>query len=92
MTDIYKPPEADLAHDAPDREVAYAGFWIRVVASILDSIWLILLTLALGWMVYGAYYFESAERALGWSDFFISYVLPVILTVMPPLFAISVTD
>lgn len=82
MSDIYKPPKADLAQDSPDRDVAYAGFWIRVVASILDSIWLILLTLALGRMIYGAYYFETAELILGWGDFFISYVLPFILTLL----------
>lgn len=80
MNDIYTPPKSDLIRDST--EVHYAGFWIRAVASFLDLIWLIPLTLALGWMVYGSYYFDSTEFILGYADFIISYVLPFILTLL----------
>ena len=78
--DIYTPPEADLHTDsgAP----VYAGFWIRVLAALIDSIWLLLLTFSLGWMIYGAYYIESEALLLGWADFLISYVLPFALTML----------
>ncbi len=80
MNDIYSPPESDVSR--AETEASYAGFWIRVAASILDSIWLIVLTLALGWMIYGSYYLESTELILGSADFFISYVLPFIITLL----------
>ena len=77
---IYATPRADLDRD--DRSPAYAGFWIRVAAAIIDSIWVIALTLALGWMIYGAIYIQSTQFVLGTADFFISYVLPFILTML----------
>lgn len=80
MSDIYKPPEADLARQSTD--VAYAGFWLRFAATIIDTIWLVALTLALGWLIYGTYYFTSTELMLGWADFLISYVLPFVLTLL----------
>jgi uncharacterized RDD family membrane protein YckC len=80
MSDIYKPPEAELEGAHTNQGFAYAGFWIRVVAALLDTLWLMPLTLALGWMIYGATYFQTASLMMGWADFFISYVLPFLLT------------
>ena len=77
---IYSTPKADL--DRGDREPAYGGFWIRVAAAIIDSIWIVALTLALGWMIYGAIYLQSTEIVMGYADFFISYVLPFLLTML----------
>lgn len=80
MDDIYKTPEAELEGDHTNLGVTYGGFWIRVVASLLDTAWLVPLTLALGWMIYGATYFQTTSMMMGWADFFISYVLPFLLT------------
>jgi uncharacterized RDD family membrane protein YckC len=80
MGDIYSPPESDLS--AGMGNPVYAGFWIRTAASIIDSIWLVLLTLGLGWMIYGALYFNSEKLILGYGDFIISYVLPFIITIV----------
>lgn len=77
---IYATPKADLDRD--DRAPVYGGFWIRVGAALLDSIWLIALTLALGWMIYGAIYLQSTAFVMGYADFFISYVLPFVLTML----------
>ena len=80
MTDIYSPPEADLSADMTSP--VYAGFWLRAVASLLDTIWLLLLTLSLGWMVYGASYFTSEQIIQGYGDFIISYILPFVITII----------
>ena len=80
MSNIYATPNSDVSTDT--EEVRYMGFWIRFLASIIDSIWLLLLTLALGFMIYGAIYFESSKLYQGWADIFISYVLPFILTIL----------
>lgn len=80
MSDIYKPPEADLAKQSA--EVSYAGFWLRFAASMIDTVWLIALTFTLGWVAYGTYYFTNAQLLMGWADFLISYVLPFIVTLL----------
>lgn len=80
MDDVYATPNSDVSSGEGD--VIYSGFWIRVLAALLDSIWLILLTFTLGWMVYGAIYFESTEFSQGYADIIISYVLPFLLTIL----------
>ncbi len=80
MGDIYQAPEAELIDDSVEREPVYGGFWLRFIASFIDSIWVMALTFTLGWMVYGAIYFESTDIIQGGADFFISYVLPFVLT------------
>ncbi len=59
-----------------------AGFWIRVVASIIDTIVVVILTLPLLFAIYGGEYFTSAELIKGPADFLISYVLPAILIIL----------
>ena len=80
MDNIYATPNSDLSQHEGD--VEYSGFWIRVLAALIDSIWLLALTFTLGWMIYGAIYFESTKFSEGYADIFISYVLPFILTIL----------
>jgi uncharacterized RDD family membrane protein YckC len=80
MDDIYSAPKASL--ELPNREVTYAGFWIRTAASLIDTIWLLAITFMLAWFTYGASYFDSTEFIQGYGDFLISYILPFILTIL----------
>lgn len=80
MDNIYATPSSDVSSE--EGEIHYSGFWIRVLASLIDTIWLVVLTLTLVWIVYGAVYFESTSFSQGPADIFISYVLPFILTIM----------
>lgn len=80
MDNIYATPNSDVS--PAEADVQYSGFWIRVLASLIDTIWLMALTFALGWMIYGAIYFQSAEFSQGYADIFISYILPFILTLV----------
>ncbi len=58
-----------------------AGFWIRLLATIIDSILLVLLTLPILLAIYGREYFSSTELIKGPGDFLVSYVLPAILVI-----------
>lgn len=80
MSDIYSTPESDLSSET--NIVNYAGFWIRVVAGLIDTVLILLLVFALGWAVYGASYFESTDLIMGYVDGFISYILPFIITML----------
>ncbi len=56
----------------------YAGFWIRVWATIIDSILLAIIIGPLLITVYGREYFVSEKFMAGPMDFLISWVLPVV--------------
>ena len=59
----------------------YAGFWIRVWASIIDSILMLVITLPILLSIYGTQYFESEAFIQGPMDFLLSYVLPAIAVI-----------
>lgn len=77
--EIYTPPSADLG--APEPTVRYAGFWVRVGATILDSIWEIIVILALGVLIYGRDYLNQSAGIRGPIDYFLQLFLPFILVV-----------
>lgn len=79
MSDVYHAPESDLsgAHATQRR---YAGFWIRTLAAVIDTLWVLPLTAVLGFLFYGAQYFESQKIIQGAADVVIQYVMPVVVT------------
>ncbi len=80
MNDPYKTPKSDLYVEQSDLE--YAGFWIRVGASIIDTILILLITSPLLYMLYGAAAFTSTELIKGTGDLLLSYVFPILATVL----------
>jgi uncharacterized RDD family membrane protein YckC len=65
-------------------EPKYAGFWIRVVAALIDSILFLIITFPLLILIYGMGYFSEvqASRVPGFWDFIISYVLPAVAIIV----------
>lgn len=62
---------------------AYAGFWIRLVATIVDSVLIMLITVPLLVAVYGWEYFGASDRLIaGPADFLISFVLPAVAVIL----------
>ena len=78
---VYQTPKSELK-DANNSTYQYAGFWIRVGASIIDSILIILITLPLLMAIYGAEYWSSTDFSKGIWDILISYVLPAVAVIM----------
>ncbi len=62
-------------------ELEYAGFWIRVWASIIDIVLLLLITMPILLSIYGAEYLESEDFIHGPMDFLVSWVLPAIAVI-----------
>ena len=56
------------------QEFEYAGFWIRVYASIIDATILLFITLPLLYSIYGHEYFDTESLLCGPMDFLISYL------------------
>lgn len=76
----YAPPESQV--EAPDLPLQYVGFWLRTLATLIDTVLIMLLTFPLLLMVYGAAYLDSTDLIEGPLDLLISYVLPAIVVVL----------
>lgn len=80
MESIYKTPESDLLEQT--EELKFAGFWIRVAASIVDSLLIMLLTLPLLSAIYGVDYWTTSAMSSGIWDTLISYILPAVVVIL----------
>jgi uncharacterized RDD family membrane protein YckC len=86
MNNPYAPPAAkvgDLEDQKPE-DFDYAGFWWRVLASIIDSILIGIITVPLIIAVSGLDSYTDPNRGLFGSpaEIFISYVLPIVAIVL----------
>jgi len=63
-------------------QLQYAGFWIRLGASLIDIILMMLIIIPLLVSIYGWGYFDSTELIAGPMDFLLNYILPGIATVL----------
>jgi len=59
----------------------YAGFWIRVAATLIDTVILLLVLAVPLTLIYGSAYWSSAEPVKGIWDILLQYVLPIVLVV-----------
>jgi uncharacterized RDD family membrane protein YckC len=62
----------------------YAGFWIRVGASLIDTVLLLCVTFPLLIAIYGWSYFDAEQTGFiaGTADFLLSYVLPAVAIIV----------
>ncbi|ADZ90664.1 RDD family protein [Marinomonas mediterranea] len=70
--------EMENLHDS----YKYSGFWIRMVATLIDSILMMFITMPLLYSIYGASYFDSSAVFRGVPDLLISYVFPISVTIL----------
>lgn len=63
-------------------ELEYAGFWIRLGATIIDTILLMLVTTPLIVSIYGWSYYDNTELLAGPADLLITWVLPAIAVIL----------
>lgn len=63
-------------------ELKYAGFWVRVGASIIDTLLVALVTFPILWSIYGSEYFKSERFINGFWDFIVSWVFPAVAVVV----------
>jgi uncharacterized RDD family membrane protein YckC len=65
-------------------EVEYAGFWIRLGASLIDTVLIMAITIPLLVSIYGWEYFDPAQNSsliAGPTDFLITWVLPLVAVI-----------
>lgn len=67
-----------------EEELQYAGFWIRLGATLIDTILIMLVTFPLLISIYGWAYFDPEKTGLviaGPADFLVSWVLPAVAVI-----------
>lgn len=64
------------------RTVQYGGFWLRVAATLIDSLLIVLLTTPLLYSIYGDQYFNPNQVAAGFWDVVISWLLPALAVII----------
>ncbi len=67
----------------PEQELEYVGFWLRVGASIIDTIAILLVVTPLMIAIYGKGYFQGMQGSVlaGPADFLISWVMPAVAVI-----------
>ena len=60
----------------------YAGFWLRVVAAIIDSILIIVIVIPVLLVIYGKGYFSSGKFIAGPADFLLNWLFPAIAIIV----------
>ena len=60
----------------------YVGFWLRLVATIIDVIIIIVVILPLLLAIYGKSYFDPGKLIKGPLDFLISCILPAVAVII----------
>lgn len=74
-------PSATEAVFAAPSSPNYVGFWARVGASLLDTLFLMLLMAPLLWWLYGYEYFTTLHGLMGPADAAINYLMAPIIVV-----------
>lgn len=78
---LYKAPSSDLTEPL-QRETEYAGFWVRTLASLVDSVLMVVLIFPLLTMIYGMGYWENEAFVVGIWDVLFNYVLPAVAVIL----------
>jgi len=65
-----------------DDTTRYAGFWVRVVASLIDSLLIVAIIGPILYFVYGPAYLESTAMIEGPADFVLNWVFPAIAIIL----------
>ena len=65
-------------------DLEYAGFWVRVGASLIDTALVVFATVPLLMAFYGRSYFTQASPGIGAgiADFLISWILPAVVVII----------
>lgn len=80
MTDPYATPSATLSTGG--EELEYVGFWARLLASVVDSLLVMIAIYPFLISYYGTGYFFRLSLVAGPVDFLVSYVAPAVVVIL----------
>jgi uncharacterized RDD family membrane protein YckC len=78
MSDLEKQQESVMAN----REIEYAGFWLRVAASLIDTVMLLILLFPLLSFIYGMSYWTEQRPSPDILDIALNYIAPMLIVIL----------
>jgi uncharacterized RDD family membrane protein YckC len=79
VSNPYESPEAELTDPDAPRSFKYVGFWARVFASIVDSLWMMLLLFPILFAVFGMDYLDDLEKQNSALSWLLQFLLPAMV-------------
>ena len=67
--------------DLPEPQLEYVGFWARVLAALIDTVMVVIVTLPLTYVVYGQLSAPGTGMTQGPLDVLINWILPAALVI-----------
>ncbi len=64
------------------QNLEYAGFWIRVGASLIDSVLMLIIVMPILLVIYGRSYWMNEFLVQGFWDVMLSYILPAVAVIV----------
>jgi uncharacterized RDD family membrane protein YckC len=78
MSDLGKQQKSVMAN----REIEYAGFWLRVAASLIDTVMLLILLFPLLSFIYGMSYWTEQRPSPDILDIALNYIAPMLIVIL----------
>lgn len=75
------PPAIDSPAQG-DSSIRYVGFWVRLAATLIDSILFLMIIFPAMYFIYGSEYFLGGQGTGGAWDVLFNFVLPVAATLL----------
>lgn len=72
----------EAEHLGHPESIVYAGFWIRVMAALIDSVIVMIITLPITTAIYGEVPRDGYTYLLGGWDFVINYLFPALAVIL----------
>lgn len=83
QTEVKVATEVEYPIDSDHPEsIEYAGFWIRVMAALIDSVIVMIITLPITTAIYGEVPRDGYTYLLGGWDFVINYLFPAVAVII----------
>jgi len=64
------------------QNMEYAGFWVRVGASLIDTLLLLIISYPILGLIYGEGYWSGTQVIAGFWDLILTYILPAMAIVL----------
>lgn len=76
-SDQQQPESASISPEAGSPAPRYVGFWVRLLASLIDSLLMLLVLLPLAFTFYGDELLETQGQLDGWANLVLNYLIPL---------------
>jgi uncharacterized RDD family membrane protein YckC len=80
VSNPYESPQAELEDHS--RPYVYVGFWVRVLASFFDSLWMMLILFPLLFVIFGMDYMVDTDKQNSGLSFLLQLLLPALMVLL----------